>query len=75
LVAEIHLSDNGSLCWGKTAATCSLPHPENESQLSVNRFLLRILGNLCSFWLLTSVHEILAAFIGKNIGDMLPGSF
>jgi len=36
---------------GKTKATCSLPHPKNERQWSVNNFQVRILRNLCSDWL------------------------
>jgi len=36
---------------GKTTATCSLPHPENERQWSVNDFQLLIFGNLSSAWL------------------------
>jgi len=51
---------------GKTPATCSLPHSENVRQRSVNDFQLRILGNLCSDWLQTSIYEILAAFTGKT---------
>jgi len=49
-----------------TPATCSLPHPENERQGSVNDFQLCIFGNLCSHWLQTSIYEILAAFTGKT---------
>jgi len=36
---------------GKTTATYSLPHPENERQRSVNNLQLLILGNLSSVWL------------------------
>jgi len=51
---------------GKTTATCSLPHPENERQWSINGYQLRILGNSCSDWLQTYIYEILAAFTGKT---------
>jgi len=51
---------------GKTTATCSQPHHENERQRSINDFQLHILGNLCSNWLQTSIYEILAAFTGKT---------
>jgi len=59
---------------GKASATCSLPHPENERQQSVNDFHLHIFGNLCSNWLQTSINQILAAFTGKNYSDMLPAA-
>jgi len=55
----------------KTTATCSLRHPENERQRSVNDFQLCILGKLCSDRLQTSIYERLAAFSGKNNNDML----
>jgi len=35
----------------KTTVTCSLPHPENQRQRSVNNAKPCILGNLCSDWL------------------------
>jgi len=59
---------------GKTTATCSLPHPENERQRSVNNSLLWILGNLVSDWLQTSIYQIFAAFTDKNNSDMLPAA-
>jgi len=58
----------------KTTATCSLPHPENERQQSVNNFYLDILGNLFSDWLQASIYQILAAFTGKNNSGMLPAA-
>jgi len=59
----------------KTTATCSLPYPGNELQWSINHFQLRILGNLCSVWLQTSIYQLLAAFTGKNNSNMLPAAF
>jgi len=56
----------------KSTATCSLLHPENMRQQSISNFQLPILSNLSSDWLQTSVHQILAAFTGKNTSDMLP---
>jgi hypothetical protein len=38
LVTDIHFSDIGCLVLAKTTAKCSLPHPENERQWSVNDF-------------------------------------
>ena len=58
----------------KTTATCSLQHRDNECQWSVNYRKLRILGNLCSDWLQTSIYHILAALPGKNNSDMLPAA-
>jgi len=58
----------------KTTVTCSLPHPDNDRQRSVNDFQLRILGNLCPNWLQTPIYQILAAFTGKNNSDMLPAA-
>jgi len=59
---------------GKTTATCSLLHHENEHQRSVNDSRLHILGNLCSDWLQTSIYEILAVFTSKNNGDVVPAA-
>jgi len=59
---------------GKTTATCSLPHRENEGQWSVNYCQLCILGNLCSDWLETSIYQLLAAITGKNNSDMVPAA-
>jgi len=59
---------------GKTTATCSLPHPENECERSVNNLKLRILGNLFSDSLQQYMYQILAAFTGKNNSDMLPAA-
>jgi len=56
----------------KTTATCSLRHPENERQQSINDFQLCILSKLSSDWCQTSSYEILAAFTGKDNSDMLP---
>jgi len=58
-----------------TTATCSLLHPDNERQWSVNNFLLRIFGNLSSDWLQASIYQILAAFTGKNNSGVLSAAF
>lgn len=50
---------------GNERAIQSLPHSENECQLSVNNFYLCIMGHLCSDWVQTSIYEILAV-IGRS---------
>jgi hypothetical protein len=55
----------------KTTATCSLRHPENEGQRSVNDLEICILSKLGSDWCHTSRYEILEAFTGKNNSVML----
>jgi len=62
------------LVLAKETATRSSPHSENERQRSVNDFYLRILVNLCSNWLHTSMYQILAVFTGKNNSTMLPAA-
>jgi len=62
------------LLLAKEIAPRSSPHSENERQQSVNEFELRILANLCSDWLHTSIYQILAAFTGKNDSKMLPAA-
>jgi len=59
------------LLLAKVTATRSPQHFENERQLSVNNFQLHILDNLCADWLQTSIHQIVAAFMGRNYIDML----
>jgi len=59
---------------GKTTATCSLPHYGNERQETINNLELRILHNIFSDWLQTSIYQIFAAFTGKNNSEMLPGA-
>jgi hypothetical protein len=56
---------------GKTKATCSLPHPENECLWSINDFWSYILCNLHGDWLVTSINPLIAIFTGKNNSDML----
>jgi len=62
------------LSLGKTTATCSLLHPENERQQCVNDFHPRIMGNLCSDWLQRSIYQRMAAFTGENYSGMLPAA-
>jgi len=59
---------------GETTVTCSLPHPENERQQSVNDFKLWVMGNFFSDCLQISIDQILAAFTGKNNSYMLPAA-
>jgi hypothetical protein len=59
------------LLLSKETATQSPPHSEYERQRRVNDFALRILANLYSNWLQTSIYQILAAFTGKNYSDTL----
>ena len=60
---------------GKTTATCSQMDTENERQRSVNHCQLPLLGNLCSDWLQTSIHQISAAVTGPSNSDMMPVTF
>jgi len=62
------------LLLAKETTPRSSPHSENERQQSVNDCWLRILANLSSDWLHTSIYQILAAFTGKNDSKMLPGA-
>jgi len=50
----------------KTTATCSLPHPENQRQRSVNSFSCYIFGNQGIVWIVTFMSELLTALIGNN---------
>jgi len=50
----------------KITATCTLPHPENERQRSVNGFLSCIFGNQSIAQLFEHITELLNASIGKN---------
>jgi len=50
----------------KTTATCSLPHPENERQQSINSFSCCILGNQGIALMFAFITELLTALIGKN---------
>jgi hypothetical protein len=56
----------------KEVATCSLPHPENEHQQSVNDFWFCIIGNQSCEWLWAFINGVLAAFVGQRESDMLP---
>jgi len=57
--------------WSKNVKKCSLPHPGNERQWSVNDFRSCILGNLSGHLLQIVITEILATFIGKRRSDTL----
>ena len=50
----------------KKTATCSLPHPENERQRSVNSFSCCKFGNQGTARIFTFITELLTALIGKN---------
>jgi len=50
----------------KTTATCSLPHPENERQQSVNSFSCCIFGNQGIARIFAFITELLTSLIGKN---------
>jgi len=50
----------------KTTATCSLPHPGNERQRSVNCFSCCIFGNQPIELIFMFRMELLTAQIGKN---------
>jgi len=50
----------------KTTAQCSLPHPENERQRSVNSFSCCIFGNQVIALIFAFITELLTAIIGKN---------
>jgi len=60
------------LLYAKTIETGSLPYPANECQQSINGIWSCILGNLTGDWLQTAISQVLAAFGGKNNGDVLP---
>jgi len=49
----------------KTAVTCSLPHPENEHQWSVNSFSCCQFGIQCIALIFTFIAESLTALIGN----------
>jgi len=51
---------------GKTKAPCSLLHPENERQRSVNSFSCCIFGNQGIARIFAFIMELLTALIGKN---------
>jgi len=50
----------------KTTATCSLPHPENEHQQSVNSFSGCIFGNYGIALIPASIMESLTALTANN---------
>jgi len=66
LVADIHLSNIGSLYWQKQQRNCSLPHPESERQWSVNSLSCRILGNQGIALIYPFIMELLTAVIDEN---------
>jgi len=49
----------------KTTAQCSLPHPENERQLSINSFSCCIFGNQVIALIFAFITELLTAIMGK----------
>jgi len=50
----------------KTTAACSLLHPENELQQSINSFSCCIFGNHGIARIFTFLSELLTTLIGKN---------
>jgi len=56
----------------KKKVTWSLPHSEEEHQLSVNDCWLCIFGYLSGYWLQISICKVLAAFSIKTNSGMLP---
>jgi hypothetical protein len=50
----------------KTSVTCSLLHPENESQQCVNSFSCCIFGNQGIVSIFMFITELLTTMIGKN---------
>jgi len=50
----------------KPTATCSLLHPENERQQSINSFMSCIFGNQGFVRFFTPITELLTALIGNN---------
>jgi hypothetical protein len=58
---------------GKSTELCSLPHAENEHQMSVNNLPLCILGSLYSKWLQTSIIRYWQPLLAKrNVTCSLP---
>ena len=51
---------------GKTTATCSLSHPENERQRSVNSFSCSIVGIQGIARIFVFIMELLTTLLGKN---------
>jgi len=51
---------------GKTTATWSLPHPDNERQQRVNGFSCCIFGNQHIARIFAFIMELLTALISKN---------
>jgi len=58
--------------WSIRIDTRTLPHPQNESQWSVNNSWSCILGNLGGDRLQIVINEVLAAIIRKRESEMLP---
>jgi len=50
----------------KTTVTCSLCHPENERQRSVNSFRTCIFRNQGIAWIFACISVLLSALLGKN---------
>jgi len=50
----------------QTTAQCSLPHPENERQRSLNSFSCCIFSNQVIALIFAFITELLTAIIGKN---------
>jgi len=70
LVADSPKSGIGSHYGAKEEATGSLPHAENQRQLSINNFWSRIFGYPSSTWFQTSIKEELTAAVGRWARDI-----
>jgi len=63
------------LLLAQETTTQSLPHCENERQLSVNDFGSCKYGNCIVIWSLLGTTDILAACIGKRNSNMVTAPF
>jgi len=60
--------------WSKYVDKCSVNHPGNERQRSVNNFRSWILSDQSGHWLQRVITQVLASFIGKSRSDTLPAT-
>jgi hypothetical protein len=57
--------------WAQRPATISLPPPKHERQWSINDFLSYMLDNSRAVQRYTPIIIILAAYMGKNVGEAI----
>jgi len=72
MVRQCFFWTNWPPLWWKYVDKCSLPHPGNECQWSVNNFRSCIMGNQSAHWLKLVITGVFASFIGEGRSDMLP---